>query len=87
MQARVIVMFFVNDGGVQPFEFMGTATVTVTVVVVLVMVDGVTVTVPPLIKPAERMLWASVVALAAVAPGTIKRRQPAYAAMAEPLTT
>lgn len=82
-----MVMFLVNDGGVQPLEFIGTATVTVTCVVDVVIVVGLTLTVAPLTKPAERIVLASVVALAAVAPGTIARRQPAYAALAAELTT
>ena len=76
VQARVMVMFLVNSGGVQPLLFIGTATVTVTVVVVFEIVDGLIVIVPLLMSPAERIAVAEVVAAALVAPGTIARRQP-----------
>ncbi len=76
VQERLIVLPDVNLGTTQPFELSGTETCTVTVVVALVMVDGLQVIVAPLIIFAVSTLWAAAVALAAVAPGTMARRQP-----------
>ena len=84
-----MVMFLLKSVCVQLLEFIGTATVTVTVVVVFVIVVGLIVIVLPvgLISPAERNACAVVVAFAAVAPGTIARRQPSYAANVVAFTT
>lgn len=76
VQARVIVIPRVKVGMNQALLSRLMATVTVTVDVVLVIVEGLIVIVEPLTMPALKMVCAADVALAAVAPGIIARRQP-----------